>query len=223
MKRLRKKFAPILSAHCELTSKNRIKVTKKWIPWDLRYIHCGEYGEKFERPHHHACLFNLDFPDKKILNKKKGFYISETLKDLWPQGLHTISSFNYERAAYVGQYCQKKINGKMAPGHYQGRLPEYGTYSKRPAVGLDWFKKYKDEIYPRDYTVINGRKQKNPVYYDKKMKQENPDLMVQLKIQRVLKGQKSPNNNVDRLKSAEMIQFAKDQQYKKRTYEKNEL
>lgn len=226
LKRLRKHFAPIRAAHCELTSINRVKVTKKYIPWDLRYIHCGEYGEQFERPHHHACLFNLDFPDKILLNEKKGFYVSETLKELWPQGLHTISAFNYERAAYVGQYCQKKINGKMAPDHYQGRLPEYGTYSKRPAVGLDWLKKYKDEIYPRDYTVINGRKQKNPIYYDKKMKDpkfegSNPKLMEELKIIRVVRGENSANNNIDRLKAAEVIQHAKDKQYSNRRYEKS--
>lgn len=31
----------------------------------IRYYQAGEYGEKNYRPHFHACLFNLDFPDKK--------------------------------------------------------------------------------------------------------------------------------------------------------------
>lgn len=29
----------------------------------IRYFHCGEYGAKTFRPHYHALLFNLGFPD----------------------------------------------------------------------------------------------------------------------------------------------------------------
>ena len=47
-----------------------MKRLRKRFPNDnIRYYHCGEYGEQLNRPHHHACLFNFDFPDKKLLTK----------------------------------------------------------------------------------------------------------------------------------------------------------
>jgi len=30
----------------------------------VRYFHCGEYGEQLQRPHYHALVFNVDFPDR---------------------------------------------------------------------------------------------------------------------------------------------------------------
>jgi hypothetical protein len=38
----------------------------------IRYFHCGEYGSKHRRPHYHACLFGLDFPDKKLWMMRNG-------------------------------------------------------------------------------------------------------------------------------------------------------
>ena len=35
-------------------------------PKKVRFFHCGEYGAKLSRPHHHACLFGFDFPDKVL-------------------------------------------------------------------------------------------------------------------------------------------------------------
>lgn len=51
----------------------------------VRYFHAGEYGEQFERPHHHAILFGFDFPDKVLRRQRDGFnyYESALLKRLW--------------------------------------------------------------------------------------------------------------------------------------------
>ncbi len=58
------------------------RLRKKYIGKVIRYMHCGEYGEIGNRPHHHACIFGLDFKDKiywKNSESGKRIYTSETL------------------------------------------------------------------------------------------------------------------------------------------------
>lgn len=125
-------------------------------------------------------------------------------------------------ASYVAQYCLKKVNGKMAPDHYQGRLPEYTTSSRNPAIGLEWLKKYHSELYPRDYTVVDGVKGLIPKYYDKmviKHNLTNPEEFAKLKAMRIAKAEKNPNNHPARLRAAEKIQKSRDTIYNKRSFE----
>lgn len=190
---------------------------------DVRYFHCGEYGENFGRPHHHACLFNFDFPDKSLWKSegKTYLYRSRTLEHLWPFGHSTIGNVSYQSAAYVARYVIKKINGKLAPGHYQGRLPEYTTMSRRPGIARDWYEKYKNtDVFPRDFIVLNGKKLKVPKYYNRCYELTNPDEYGVLRKNRIEKAKLNPNNHPDRLKAAEKIQAQRDQQLK-RAYEKN--
>lgn len=180
---------------------------------DVRYFHCGEYGEKFGRPHHHACLFNFDFPDKTLWQNKEGnnLYRSKTLEMLWPFGNSTIGAVTYDSAAYVARYVIKKINGKLAPDHYQGRLPEYTTMSRRPGIARAWYEKYKNtDVFPRDYIVLNGIRSKVPKYYNRCYELTNPDEYCTLRAARIEKAKLNPNNDPDRLAAAEKIQLAKD-------------
>ena len=120
-----------------------MKRLRKRFGEGVRYYHCGEYGEKYMRPHYHACLFNFDFPDKKIWKENNGnrLYISESLSELWPFGFVTIGDVTFESAAYVARYIMKKVNGDLAESHYErvdwdtGEVyhlkPEYTTMSRR--------------------------------------------------------------------------------------------
>lgn len=144
----------------------------------IRFFHCGEYGEKNKRPHYHAILFGHDFPDKKLWQKRDDIrlYRSEELEELWPYGHSTIGDVTFNSAAYVARYVMKKVKGDGAEDHYKtvhpgtGEIlplqPEYCTMSRKSGIGYEWFKKYKKDVYPHDYVVINGRKVKPPRYYD---------------------------------------------------------
>ncbi len=195
-----------------------IKRLRKQYGPKIRYYHCGEYGEKFKRPHYHACLFNFDFEDKKLFQIKNNnrYYTSEILQTLWPMGFSIIGDVTFQSAAYVARYIMKKINGAAAENHYAnpetGEIlkPEYTTMSRRPGIGSAWLKKYQSDVYPGDFVVMGGKKMKPPKYYDRQYELTNPSEYGQLKTDRVLNAKKFESNNTpERLKTREVVQKAR--------------
>ena len=45
------------------------RLRKRFKGKRIRFYMCGEYGEQFDRPHFHACIFGVDFPDKVLFLK----------------------------------------------------------------------------------------------------------------------------------------------------------
>lgn len=211
MKRLRKRF-----------SDNKYSpIDAKYWTNPVKFYHCGEYGEQNERPHHHACLFNFDFQDKKLWSIRDGvrLYRSAELEKLWPHGHSTIGEVTFESAAYVARYVTKKITGPPAADHYKGRKPEYSTMSRggRTGRGLahQWFENFTDDIYPKDFIVIRGKKIKVPKYYDKSYEIKAPFDMEQIKAYRLESALSNPDNNTARLLAGELIKKQKNQMLKR--------
>jgi hypothetical protein len=167
----------------------------------IRFFHCGEYGEKFGRPHYHAILFNTNFNDRKPLPGQKNLTTSDTLKKLWGKGHVSIGDVTFQSASYVAGYVQKKINGKQKEDHYRridkttGEtwvLPqEYATMSRRPGIAGLWFAKHKKDVYPSDNIHINGIEMRPPKYYDNLFQEQNPLQMEQIKENRTKAMQKT--------------------------------
>jgi len=143
----------------------------------IRFFHCGEYGEKFSRPHHHACIFGYRFHDLDHWDTRGGvpLYRSVTLEDLWKNpetgesyGYSTVGDVTWESAAYVARYVTKKITGDKAEKHYADREPEYITMSRRPGIGRTFYDKYRNDMYNADTCVIRDDLVCQPArYYDK--------------------------------------------------------
>ena len=199
MKRLRKKF-------------NRPKDD------NIRFYHCGEYGEQLGRPHYHAIMFNLDFPDRRLHQETNGqqLFTSKILSELWPYGFCLIGDVTFQSAAYVARYIMKKINGELADDHYFDsstgvyKKPEYTTMSRRPGIGKRWLDLYQDDVYPGDFVVINNKKMRPPKYYDRQFEQLEPENYEIIKNTRVLNSKKHVDNNTpSRLKVREAVQQAR--------------
>lgn len=145
----------------------------------IRFYACGEYGEKTQRPHYHACLFNHDFDDKCLFTVRDDvrLYVSEELQALWPYGFSTIGDVTFESAAYVARYILKKMTGEGAARHYETvdettgevfeRVPEFTLMSRRPGIGRGWLDRFSSDVYPSDEVVIRNRRMKPPKYYDR--------------------------------------------------------
>lgn len=156
-------------------------------PLKIRFFHCGEYGTEGGKPHHHACIFGYDFPDKYLwrvdLATKCCVYRSPLLESLWPFGYSTIGNVTFESAAYVARYVTKKQYGDAAERHYNGRHPEYITMSRRPGIASDWITSNYEDVYPKDFiTLKRGTvSMKPPRFYDKVFEQINPEEMEKIK------------------------------------------
>jgi len=179
----------------------------------IRFFHCGEYGEKFGRPHYHACIFNFDFGDKKLWKNLRGnkLYTSENLEALWPFGFSTIGDVTFESAAYVARYITKKITGPMAQKHYGNKKPEYTTMSRRPGIAKGWYEKYKHEVYPRDELIIRGKKMKPPKFYDRQFELDEPEVFLKVKRIRKINGRilEAKETDYRRLATKEVCQEIK--------------
>lgn len=220
LKRLRRKFCTPPKG---LDGESR----KIWMErHKIRFFHCGEYGELLQRPHHHACLFNFDFPDKVLWSVRDGvrLYRSEILESLWSDpitgeryGFCTIGDVTFESAAYVARYVTKKITGKKADGHYDGRVPEYVTMSRRPGIAKEWFDKYKDtDVYRRDIVVVrDGIECRPPKYFDKKFDEIDSDRYILLKEKRIERAKNNPDNRSERLAVREKVKLSKVKQLKR--------
>lgn len=143
----------------------------------VRFFHCGEYGAELGRPHYHACLFNYDFPDRELFSTRGDtkIYTSSLLDGLWGKGFCTVGDVSFQSAAYVARYVMKKVYGDEAVDHYRGRKPEYITMSRKPGIGHDYYRKFKSDMFPRDYVVHDGKRLTVPRYYAKLLEKDDVD------------------------------------------------
>lgn len=152
----------------------------------IRFFGCGEYGDKFGRPHYHICLFNFDFSDR-LLHSTRGetkYFTSLDLNSLWPFGLSIIGDVTFESAAYVARYVTKKLTGALAKDHYGTLTPEFTLMSRRPGIGRPFLEKYSCSIYPHDSVLIRGRKMQPPKFYDNRLEITSPAEFKTIKSRR---------------------------------------
>jgi len=164
-----------------------IKRLRKKFGSKIRFFACGEYGDKNNRPHYHACLFNHDFHDKTLWAMRDNIplYRSEDLEKIWPNGFCTIGDVTFESAAYVARYCLKKITGGAAKEHYGERQPEFTNMSRRPGIGREWYDKYHKDVYAIDSIITrNNLKMRPPKYYDSLYDRFFPKEMEVIKTKR---------------------------------------
>lgn len=200
---------------------------KRFSDRNIRFYMCGEYGDLNKRPHFHACVFNHDFPDKKLFSRKRGnrLYTSEILADLWPFGYSTIGSLTSQSAAYVSRYIMKK-QGQDNPsyervdestGEVTRLVPEFCRMSLKPGIGQGWFDKYHSDVFPADHVVFDGKQLRPPKFYLRKYKDlcknnDQADLYDSI-VEKRRSFMQSPeaiqNNTSRRLKVREVVALAK--------------
>lgn len=135
------------------------RLRKMIAPKKVRFFHCGEYGAKFSRPHHHACLFGYDFSDKVLFSEKGGnkLYVSPQLMKLWPFGFSTVGAMTFESAAYVARYVLKKWSEDNLDGAELYEAMKAFSETKKVVRGKDDLDEFSSENLKKKY--YNNKKE----------------------------------------------------------------
>ena len=200
------------------------RLRKRFGP--TRFFMCGEYGSLNWRPHFHALLFGLGFPDRVLLGGD--LYRSPALEKLWPFGFSTIGDVTFQSAGYVARYSLKKVTGDLADRHYSRvdlrtgecvrLVPEFGHMSLKPGIGFGWFQKYwRDVFAARDGCVVRGRVVPPPKYYWKLLESVDPDRQEELELERYVNaGLFAEDTTPARLATRELCQMSRELSRKER-------
>lgn len=194
----------------------------------VRYFACGEYGERLERPHYHALVFNWCPGDLTRRTRADGevMFSSPELQSVWGLGAVRIDSFSPAAAQYVCNYVRKKVV-VGAESHYSGRTPEFQVMSRRPGIGSGFISKFLSDIYPDGYvTRKGGGRRKAPRFYDLTLEKLNPRMMRKVKRKRAAAAAASPDNTGSRLIVREEVEKSRYKFYdqlKGRPFEKGIL
>lgn len=156
-----------------------------------RYVWVGEYGDRFKRPHYHALIFGWrPSQDESTLVRRGEFplYTHPILDAAWGhKGFVNYGAISFQSAAYTARYSTKKVTGKKAESHYNGRYPEFLRSSTgRGGIGAAWIDQWMDEVYPRDKLLVNNKLIQPPRFYDKRLAKRDPELLEAIKLSRVL-------------------------------------
>lgn len=188
----------------------------------VRYFVAGEYGDLDRRPHFHALLFGLDFPDRVYWCKGEGGFDldrSPILEKLWPHGFASVGDVTFQSAGYVARYVMKKITGQLAQRHYEvvdadgciTRLtPEFCRMSLKPGIGAGWFARWnKTDVDSQGMVVVNGEKAKAPRYYDQLLERSNPERFAAVQFARFLERPDVAERSAERLDVKRQVVEAK--------------
>lgn len=175
---------------------------------NIKFFHCGEYGDKLGRPHYHALIFGYDFPDKVFRSSRRGndYYESPMLDEIWGKGKCIIGNVTLQSAGYVARYALKKRYGYSAKNYYGNKVPEYAYGSN--GIGRRWIEQHWREVYAYDRIVMLNTKNKPvihkpPRYYDDYLRKVDPLLYEKIKIDRIVSAESKTDNTPQRLKVKE--------------------
>lgn len=126
----------------------------------IRTFECGEYGEKYGRPHYHMLIMNWEPKDLKYWKTTKEgniLYKSKTLQKIWGKGFTPIGRITYKSASYTARYTMKKNGLTSKKREYYDTIGDEGlpvtkyryvegpiksefiTMSNKPGIGRQWF------------------------------------------------------------------------------------
>lgn len=171
-----------------------MKKLRRHCSEEIRFFMCGEYGPKLGRPHYHALIFNWEFPDRIlqcISPSGEKVFRSELLRKIWGNGFVSVGEVTFGSAAYVARYAVKKVGDVTSSDHFvdprTGELkpPEFRLMSRRPGIGRSFYEKFKLDMFPSDFRIINGMRSTPARYYGSLYEVDNPAEFARIKKARI--------------------------------------
>ena len=178
-----------------------MKLLRKRTKSRLRFVMCGEYGEKNSRPHYHAIVFGLPLDDLWFWRMSKGHrtYRSPFLEEIWGRGhVYVGETVTQETCGYVATYLLKNgsrdsredfVFEDVDTGERVFRRSPYLQMSRRPGIGHDWLERYLGDVFPADSVVRRVRRKRGgfvnreagaPAYYRRLLRRWDPSMYARV-------------------------------------------
>lgn len=103
----------------------------------FKYFLCGEYGERTNRPHYHACIMGWRPPDLvyyRASSRGSPMFTSLFLESVWKLGLCSVGDVTHASASYVAGYIQKNLGVYYDNAKHPDRVPSYWIHPKTGEV-----------------------------------------------------------------------------------------
>ncbi|QCS37168.1 replication initiation protein [Tortoise microvirus 63] len=133
----------------------RIQAKRKGTLPPFKYLACGEYGDKFGRPHYHVIFLGVT-----------DALFNQFIRPLWKHGLCDCSTLGSGAIRYVLKYCTKSAMGSKAKEMYddQSLTRPFIVHSKR--LGFNWLIRNRDDLVANNFCYLNkGHRVPLPAYY----------------------------------------------------------
>lgn len=131
----------------------------------FEYFLCGEYGDKFSRPHYHALFFGLDYQLHKRVFEK------------WKKGMVSVLPCESQSFRYVSKYLTKPYSSEWNDKNYYdiGIIPPFHKMSR--GLGIYQYLSHLDDIQRDGFFFLDGRLINVNRYYFNKLVSYN-DLLI---------------------------------------------
>lgn len=181
--------------------KNFIRNLRREFPEeDISFFACGEYGEVFERPHFHACIWGAPIDQGDYFSTSEKGHIqwrSEVLENAWQEkGFATFNKFEPSCAGYVASYVtgtwkdheasELGPNGMRRDQRVNVETGEVVQLVKpfqrqsQPAIGKAWFEQHKSDLL-KGFVTYRGKPRKIPRTYLRWLAEEDPQAVDVIK------------------------------------------
>jgi hypothetical protein len=142
-----------------------IKRLRKHLPdQKIKYYITGEYGDKTDRPHYHAIIFNLALSDHRVRRTKNGWSVLQgPLLKAWKKGFVNAGTVTPDSTRYVAEYIHKKLYGPDASSRQQ----PFALMSQ--GIGSAWMNNNKEYLENNAQITFQGKPYGIPKYYREKL------------------------------------------------------
>lgn len=153
------------------------RVRRRCHPAKIRFFACGEYGEKFGRPHYHCILYGVDRDNLAMVRAVEG---------AWQYGIARVDELRPEAVAYVAGYVSKKYAGTRVArgtevvdsetGEVMKWQDPFLQMSRNPGIGAN-ARAFASSF--RDRAVHGGRPVPVPRYWHEAWKAQASDAQLE--------------------------------------------
>lgn len=187
---------------------------KKWVSVNtdglyarrMRFIACGEYGDKRGRPHYHAILFGVGFPQARKVTQT--LRTDDNLQECWGKGNVNFGEVTRASAAYVAGYTFKSIGRSYCDADGVVLHPPFMRCSNRPGIGAEFARKFATD-FRCGSLVVDGKPARIPRYYKKKLEVTHPDVLEDAMMAQALRVRDPHDASREGMRAAEEIAKAK--------------